>query len=332
MTLGWPPSQAPAGQPRQPKYSSQGSTERSSERLTALLPDLPTCLVTHSLTYSLPHSLTHSLIYSFIHPLIHPLIHRLIYSLTDSFTHSSSYSFAHSFIHSSTYSFTHPLIHSLTHLFIHSPTLSFIYLLIHSFTESVTNHLFSYSLIHSLNHSFIYSSIYTLIHSFTHSFMHSLTHSFTESVTHYSLSRRLSKLLLSKMYQAHGREVMKITLPMNGALTFPQGPQNSRAEFMEVRKQPCSSWPGRICLEKSLRKAASAWSLCDSGTVRQLRVLNGKGKQYTAGCQAGGEAGAGQRGPSSGFSPRLSLGPLTQIQGSINAHAEASFCPLILRS
>ena len=283
MTLGWPPSQAPAGQPRQPKYSSQGSTERSSERLTALLPDLPTCLVTHSLTYSLTHSLTHSLTYLFIHPLIHPLI----YSLTHSFTHSSSYSFAHSFIHSSTYSFTHPLIHSLTHLFIHSPTLSFIYLLIHSFTESVTHH---------------------------------------------SLTRRLSKLLLSKMYQAHGREVMKITLPMNGALTFPQGPQNSRAEFMEVRKQPCSSWPGRICLEKSLRKAASAWSLCDSGTVRQLRVLNGKGKQYTAGCQAGGEAGAGQRGPSSGFSPRLSLGPLTQIQGSINAHAEASFCPLILRS
>lgn len=101
---------------------------------------------------------------------------------------------------------------------------------------------------------------------------------------------------------------------------------------MKVRKEPCSSWPGRRCLEKSLRKAASEWSPCDSDTMRQLRVLNGKGKQYAAGCQAGGEAGAGERGPSSGFSPRLSLGPLTQIQRSGNTYAEASFCPLILRS
>ena len=78
--------------------------------------------------------------------------------------------------------------------------------------------------------------------------------------------------------------------------------------------EPCSSWPRRRCLEKSLRKAASVWSPCDSDTLRQLRVLKGKGKQYTAGRQAGDEAGAGERGPSSGLSPRLSLGPLTQKQ------------------
>lgn len=63
-------------------------------------------------------------------------------------------------------------------------------------------------------------------------------------------------------------------MPMNGADFHKLTLQNSRAEFMEVRMEPCSNWPEEV-LGKIPQKSSLCVGPCDSDTLRQ-QVLEGR--------------------------------------------------------
>ena len=84
-------------------------------------------------------------------------------------------------------------------------------------------------------------------------------------------------------------------------------------------------------MEKSLRKAASAWSPCDSGTMRRLS-FKWEGEAIHSWVPGRGRGRGGGERTLLRLLPTAVFGATDPDTGSINAHAEASFCSLILRS